>query len=143
VKFWDSSALVPLVITHATSAALERLRVMDPAGATWWGTPVECASALARLEHEGHLDARGVNAALARMRAILESFDEVQPTTSLRSTAQRLLRSHRLRAADALQLAAALEASQGRPMSLDMVCLDARLADAARREGLTVVPAGG
>jgi uncharacterized protein len=143
VTYWDSSALVPLMVTHSTSTALERVRGMDAAGVTWWGTQVECASALARLEHEGRLDARGANAALARMRGVLASFDEVQPTDSLRSTAQRLLRSHRLRAADALQLAAALEASQGRPMPLDIVCLDSRLADAARREGLTVLTADG
>jgi hypothetical protein len=53
--------------------------------------------------------------------------------------ASRLLRVHPLRAADALQLAAALAAAKGDPSSLDVVCLDQRLSEAARREGFRVL----
>jgi hypothetical protein len=49
--------------------------------------------------------------------------------------ARRVLRVHALRAADALQLAAALLVSEGNPGSLEVVTLDDRLLDAARREG--------
>jgi hypothetical protein len=44
-----------------------------------------------------------------------------------------------LRTADTLQLAAALAASEPNPGSLEVVCLDARLAAAAQREGLRLV----
>jgi predicted nucleic acid-binding protein len=45
---------------------------------------------------------------------------------------------HPLRAADALQLAAAVVAAEGIPASLSIVTLDERLAAAARREGFVV-----
>jgi uncharacterized protein len=57
----------------------------------------------------------------------------------VRRTAERLLRTHPLRAAGSLQLAAALIAADHNPTSLDIVCLDARLSRSARREGFTVI----
>ncbi len=51
----------------------------------------------------------------------------------------RLLRTHSLRAADALQLAAARAASEERPDTLPFVTLDERLALAAQREGFAVI----
>jgi hypothetical protein len=50
-----------------------------------------------------------------------------------------LLRTHALRAADSLQLAAALVAADHNPATLEIVCLDARLNVAAKREGFTVI----
>jgi predicted nucleic acid-binding protein len=50
-----------------------------------------------------------------------------------------LLRVHPLRAADALQLAAAIIAADSEPRSLAFVTLDDRLARAAEREGFPVV----
>ena len=44
-----------------------------------------------------------------------------------------------LRAADALQLAAAFAAAERRPASLEIVTLDDRLANAARKEGFAVL----
>jgi hypothetical protein len=51
----------------------------------------------------------------------------------------RFLRVHPLRVADALQLAAAFVAAERRPPSLQIVTLDERLADAARKEGFALV----
>lgn len=48
------------------------------------------------------------------------------------------MRLHPLRAADALQLAAALVLSDFEPRTLPFVTLDDRLASAARREGFEV-----
>ena len=64
---------------------------------------------------------------------------EVQPSERVRSTAQRALRVHALRAADALQLAAAIVAAGEDRASLVVVCLDQRLTLAARREGFQVI----
>ncbi len=58
----------------------------------------------------------------------------------MRDQAGRLLRLHPLRAADALQLAAAIIACEHQPESLPLVTLDQRLAEAARREGFAVLP---
>ncbi|HSJ25022.1 MAG TPA: hypothetical protein VK929_10160 [Longimicrobiales bacterium] len=58
----------------------------------------------------------------------------------VRTTAMRLLRTHPLRAADALQLAAALAWAPA-PAGDVFVTLDERLATAATLEGFTVLPA--
>jgi hypothetical protein len=80
------------------------------------------------------------SAALDRLDELRAEWDEIEPTESIRRTARRLLRTHPLRAADALQLAAALNAAGDDPASLDVVTLDYRLVDAARREGFRVLP---
>jgi hypothetical protein len=67
------------------------------------------------------------------------AWQEVQPMETLRETGRRLLRTHPLRSADALQLAAAILASEGRPPTLEIVSLDARLSAAAHREGFKVI----
>lgn len=67
------------------------------------------------------------------------SWTEVPPTDDVRRLARRLVRVHPLRAADALQLAAAITAADGRPERLPFVTLDVRLADAASREGFKVI----
>ena len=104
----------------------------------WWGTEIECVSAVARLEREDALAEPAMTAALVRLDLLAEAWNEVQPVAAVRSTARRLLRVHPLRAADALVLAAAVVAAEGVPASLDLVTLDERLAAAARREGFAV-----
>ncbi|HEX7939235.1 MAG TPA: hypothetical protein VF483_09610, partial [Gemmatimonadaceae bacterium] len=68
MKYWDSSALLPLLVEQAASAAMRELAAEDVAVATWWGTPVECASGLGRLEREGSLDAASLGEAMAYLR---------------------------------------------------------------------------
>jgi predicted nucleic acid-binding protein len=140
VKFWDGSAIVPLLVDEAPRRSLLELLEADRELIAWWGTPVECASAIARREREGDLDAAQANDALARLRLLERSWVEVQPSPRVRTLALRLLRTHPLRAADSLQLAAALVAAGEEPGALGFVCLDERLATAARREGFDVVP---
>ncbi len=135
MTFWDASAIVPLLVTEPDSAALLSLLEHDPELLVWWGTPVECTSALARREREGALAAAEVADAAERLRSISQAWQEVLPADSVRAAAQRLLRVHPLRAADALQLAAAVVASEHDPASLPFLTLDDRLRDAARREG--------
>lgn len=112
----------------------------DPVMIVWWGTPVECASAIARREGEGALGAEAATAALARMRLLARSWEEVVASESVRTVSQRLLRTHPLRAADSLQLAAAIVAAEDDPSSLPFVCLDERLCEAAVREGFPKLP---
>jgi predicted nucleic acid-binding protein len=105
----------------------------------WWGTPVECVSAVSRREREGALSLGEATTALEMLRALSESWQEVLPSDAVRSIAQRLLRVHPLRAADSLQLAAAVVASEGNAARLPFVCLDERLSEAAIREGFPIV----
>ncbi|HZI64549.1 MAG TPA: PIN domain-containing protein, partial [Thermoanaerobaculia bacterium] len=128
MRFWDSSAVVPLLVREDATPRMLRLWQREDAVMVWWGTRLECASALARLERSGGLSGAAATEAFARLDAIARGWNEVQPSEPLRVTAQRLLRAHDLRAADALQLAAAWVAAEDRPASLEVVCLDERLA---------------
>ena len=105
----------------------------------WWATELECVSAIARLERQGDLASEGTGVALQRLEALAGGWHEVQPVESVRRAAKRALRVHSLRTADALQLAAATVGSEGQPATLDVVSLDDRLIDAARREGFAVL----
>ncbi len=135
MRYWDSSAIIPLTVTEPSTDAMRAIAEQDPVMCVWWGTEVECVSALARLEREGGLTDTAMTSALERLDLLAESWNEVQPVAAVRSAARRLLRVHALRAADALQLAAAVVAAEGQPASLAIVTLDERLAAAARREG--------
>jgi uncharacterized protein len=139
VKFWDSSAIVPLIVTEAPRDALLDLLTQDPVMVVWWGTPVECTSAIARREREGALGVVEAGRALERLRSLINAWQEILPSEAVRSTAQRLLRVHPFRAADSLQLAAAIIAAEHEPATLEFVSLDDRLNEAASREGFRVV----
>ncbi|MEW6216460.1 MAG: type II toxin-antitoxin system VapC family toxin [Candidatus Bipolaricaulota bacterium] len=141
MRYWDSSALLPLLIQEETTNVMGKILAADPSLLVWWGSAVECAFALCRFEREGNSDADGVSAALERLVVLRAGWHEVQPSDMVRENAVRLLRAHDLRAADVLQLAAAVVASEGHPHSLPFVCLDARLRRAADREGFPVEPA--
>ena len=139
MRFWDSSAIVPLLVGEPSTAAVTAEVELDPEIIVWWATEVECVSALARMEREATLESSGMTAAIERLDALARAWQEVQPVDRVRQTAYRLLRVHGLRAADALQLGAAISAAEDRPASLRLVTLDERLARAAEREGFKVV----
>jgi len=138
VRFWDSSALVPLLVLEATTAELTELYPVAEVVA-WWTTEIECASAVTRLERSGSLGPAETTEALGRLRDLAASWHQVEPTETVREIARRLLRVHDLRAADSLQLGAAIVASERRPASLEFVCRDRRLALAAEREGFPIL----
>ena len=139
MRFWDSSAVVPLLVAESSSAAVMREYEIDPEVVAWWATEAECVSALARLEREGSLTASSMGQGLRRLESLARAWREVQPVRAVRATAIRLLRVHPLRTADALQLGAAIVASEDHPATLQLVTLDERLAQAAEREGFAVV----
>lgn len=142
MRFWDASAILLLLIEERSSQALRAMLTDDPLMVVWWATPTECASALARLDREGLLDTQSLRAAHKRLSQLLGNWEEVDPHDEVRETAARFVRVHPLRAADALQLAAAFVAAARRPSSLEMVVLDERLAAAAQKEGFSVVEIG-
>lgn len=104
----------------------------------WWATEIECASALARGERSRSLAAVLVDEGFRRLDSLAQSWHVIEPVDAVLRVARRVVRVHELRAADALHLAAALRASQDQPGSLEVVSLDTRLVDAAKREGFPV-----
>jgi len=140
LKFWDSSAVVPLLVAEPATEAVTAILAADRQMHVWWATEVECASTLARLEREG-VDSAIIDAAFSRLTVLREDWNEISAGVGVRATARRLLRLHPLRAADALQLAAASALADGDPSSVTLVCLDERLRRAARLEGFALLPA--
>jgi uncharacterized protein len=141
MRFWDASAIIPLLAEEPARERLMALLDEDSQMVAWWGTLVEIASAVARREREELINAQDAGALLGVARRLAESWHEIVPSEAVRRAAERLLRTHPLRAADSLQLAAAVIAADHDPTSLDFVCLDVRLASAARREGFSVLGA--
>ena len=140
MKFWDASALIPLCLHERETASLKKLAQADETIVAWWASPIECLSALARLRRENALSLNDEMQAQAILRSLMTSWTEMEPSEAVREQAVRVLRLHPLRAADSLQLAAALVWCQGDPVHREFVCLDYRLRDAGRREGFLVLP---
>ena len=137
MRFWDSSALVALCLAQPSSKAARAALTADPELVVWWGSAVECASAIARLQREALLSGPDESAARGLLDTLRRSWFEVQPGDGVREQARRLVRLHPLRAADGLQLAAAIEWA-GSPASGGFVTFDERLKRAAEREGFSV-----
>jgi len=131
---------VPLAIIEQRTAVVSALYQADTDMAIWWVTPTECIAALMRRQREGTAAVGEVQAIQVDLERLLSSALEMEPVQQVRLTAQRLQANHPLRAADALQLAAALVWAEQQPSGREFVSLDRRLRDAAQREGLTVLP---
>jgi hypothetical protein len=138
-NFWDSSALVPLFFDEPSSGVLRPLVDEDEDVVVWMLTGVELLSLIARLEGT----ATGLEDLLTGVRRdAIERVRRCHPVTqadTVRQRAERLVSIHSLRAADALQLTAALVAAREQPEAFEFVTLDKTLARAARLEGFLVV----
>lgn len=132
---------MPLVVRQRTSAQAERWIGEDASAVTWTLSGVEIASALWRLVRDGALAERAARAAETLVDELLLHAHVVADVERVKAVAGRLLRVHPLRAADALQLAAALVWADGHPSGLTVHTLDRRLGAAAAREGFRVLPA--
>jgi uncharacterized protein len=139
MKFWDSSAIVPLLLREPMSDGVKGVLTADPQMVVWWASRTECVSALARRARDGGLGLDGQAQARRVLSALATAWAEIQPTDYVRQRAERLLAVHRLRAADAFQLAAALTWAQETTAGLDIVCLDDNLSESALKEGFAVV----
>jgi len=140
MKFWDSSAIIPLCLKERESESVKRFIKGDEDIVVWWATRVECLSALSRRRREGVLSIDAELKAKAILFTLSSEWSEVQPSELVRKRAERLLAIHPLRSADAFQLAAALIWAQENPQGLEIVCLDQNLREAAHKEGFTVLP---
>lgn len=140
MAFWDASAIVPLCCSQSATAQVRRLRREVRRIVVWWGTPLEARSAFARLVREGELTDAGRAASIRRLAQLRAAWDEILPTERVRSLAEDLPDAHGLRAADAVQLAAALVWCHERPKQRPFVCFDEGVRTAATALGFLVQP---
>ncbi len=138
MRFWDSSAIVPLLTDEPGSAHVRALIERDEQMAVWWATPVECWSALARQRRKELITIDEEDRAGAFLDELQHTWYQVPPSNEMRRQAHRLVRVHPLRAADALQLAAAIMWSS-RTDENEFVTFDKLLREAAQLEGLAVI----
>jgi predicted nucleic acid-binding protein len=134
--FWDSSAIVPLCGSQRQSAQTRQL-ARSYRLVVWWGTSIEVTSALHRLKRESTLSPAEVLQSIARLDALRTRWDEVTPSDSIRELAERLLGLHKLRGADSLQLASALDWCANRTRGRAFICGDGDLLVAAEAESFT------
>ena len=140
MRFWDTSAIVPVLLDEPSSPRTRALAYDGTELAVWWATLVECVAAISRRERHGELDVDQVTLARTTLGALVSRWTEVPPSDGIRKSAQRMVSVHEIRTADAFQLAAALAASDNEPETVPVVTLDERLAMAAQREGFRVLP---
>jgi uncharacterized protein len=139
VRFWDTSAVIPLLIAERGSARAKAWYREDSEIIVWMFTRVELLSALARRRRE---DPAAAPRLLAVRRDLIRAWgqwSEITAVESVRRHAERIIESHPLRAADALQIGAAMIAAEDNPAGLEFVTFDQNLAHAAEREGFRVL----
>ena len=139
MRFWDSSAIVPLVCAESASRACRSWLRADPIMLVWALAATEVISALSRKRREETLGRDLFAAAKRRLAKLERAWNEVAQLDAVRARARRLLEVHPLRVADALHLAAALVVVEERTHSIQFVTFDSRLAEAASREGFEVL----
>ena len=140
MKFWDSSAMVPLILDEEETDYCLKTLSDDQEMLIWYLSKVEVISALCRLVREKSLSENEFQKSKKRLNDLIERAHEVKVIQKVRDRALRLLEVHRLRAADACQLASALVATQEEPDRLAVICFDQRLMRAAIKEGFVVNP---
>ena len=132
--FWDTSALIPLCVRQSsTPAAISLYKRFSVV--VWWATPVEIESGLARLVRMNHLTPADWAQARRLASTLADSWSVIQPTESVRAKAMQLVERYDLRAADAFQLAAALEGCEDMPRDLPFFTADERLFQSALLTG--------
>ena len=137
--FWDTSGIVPLCCLQTASFQARQASRTYSQQAVWWGTSVEAISSFNRLIREKLLTAQESQQAFSRLQYLRRRWDVVPPEMEVRDTAEKLLGSHKLRAADALQLAAALFWCRNFPRGQHFIGADNDLLAAAAMEGFIVI----
>ena len=139
MRYWDASALLPLIVTEADSDLVRGWLSDDDHIVTWVWTRTEITGAIERRTREGSISRPQRRAVLDRLSALAGGWDEVTEVLAVRTRANALLARHALRAADAGQLGAALLVQEQLAGPLTFACRDQRLVSAADLEGLRVL----
>ncbi len=139
MRYWDASALVPLIVSEPNTALAHSWLEEDSVILTWAWSRVEIVSAVERRTRDGDLSRQQRRDILRRLDTFSTTWNEVSEMPAVRSLANLVLARNSLRAADAAQLGAALHVQQQLDASLPFVSLDRRLAEAAELEGLPII----
>jgi len=139
VRFWDTSALIPTILAEPMTPRARRWITEDGNVAVWTYTRIELLSVLARRRRQRRAAPDILAAARRELLAAWEQWSEITAMDLVRPRAERLVERHSLRAADALQIAAALVAADDEPPTLEFVTLDPVLARAAELEGFRIL----
>ncbi|MDZ4806339.1 MAG: type II toxin-antitoxin system VapC family toxin [Candidatus Eisenbacteria bacterium] len=140
MTYWDSSALVALYVSQASSDDVRDILELGGRVYTWTLSDVEIRSALARLERERIVSEEMIRQAREEAEFHWQVIELISLLEPVKLRAKRLLGIHAIRAGDALQLGAALIATHDDPTGHSFISLDTRLSSAARREGFSVLP---
>lgn len=138
MSFWDSSALVPLCTNEPRSVSAGKLWKQLPKKFVWWETSVEICSALARLERENLISSQKRINAEKRLDMLEKVWTEIQPHSRIKELARTFPAQYKMKAADSLQLAAALVWCNEQPKSSDFVSGDEKLVKVAEKIGFRV-----
>jgi predicted nucleic acid-binding protein len=135
--FWDSSALIPLCVQQLQTQRSEALYI-NYGVTVWWSTQVEIISGLTRLLRMREIDAAEFVEGKQVAQAMAMIWTAIKPSANVEREARALLEQYPLRAADALQLAAALEWCEGKPKGRVFLTFDQRLGEVAAQAGFTL-----
>jgi uncharacterized protein len=141
MKFWDTSAIIPLVVDQDYYSIIHTLLREDTYIVVWWGTKIECYSTLSRLWRDRILNEESFSIAQNLLDMLHEQWTEILPGKDLRDQSMRAISIHGLKTLDSLQLAAALLWTDNKPKQRSFVSLDKQLRNAAQKEGFNVLPA--
>lgn len=83
MKFWDTSAIVPLCVQEPNSGTVREILIEDPSMVVWWGTRTECISALVRQVREGGLTPTDERTARHVLQTLMQTWTEMQPSETL------------------------------------------------------------
>ncbi len=135
ITFFDASALAKRYVEEDHTAEVLR-RLEESTSVVCRLTEVEIASALARRCREGGFSQAERDRALATLDEDLQALHVIELSTPVFRAARAVLLRHPLRAADALQLAAALTLRERLRTPISLLTFDDRLATASAAEGL-------
>jgi uncharacterized protein len=136
--FWDSSAVLPLLIHDAFTSRSRHLLRLYPKMVFWWGMPAEVHGALVRLFRGKRITREALDAGLYHLQQLRLRCQEIQPVDRVRELAEECLDRFQIRSADALQLAAAMIWCHQKPRNRLFICYDSELTLAAQHCGFDV-----
>jgi predicted nucleic acid-binding protein len=135
IAYFDTSALVPLLIAEAGSEMAGRLWDSADRVVSVRLVYPEARAALAQAERLGRVSTRDLRRAVSELDSRFEEMDLVEIDDSLAHLAGEKVEDHGLRGYDAVHLAAALRV---RDPDVVLVAGDRALATAANSESLAV-----
>jgi predicted nucleic acid-binding protein len=138
MRFWDSSALISLLIVDTHSARADAIVRADGVIVSSFITPIEISSALWRRRHARQFSVAEHTVADERFAALSRRWSTIHDVERVVDGSLSLLTRYPLRTGDAIQLAAAVVA-RDEVTELEFVTFDNRLATAARAEGFAVL----